>query len=143
MLANWNANRDLISVMRHFDPWFAFPEESEARAALSMAVDLEERDDAYLLTADLPGVKVGDIQVSVHEGVLSLAVNRNTETERREGVSVLVRERKTGRFERHFRLGSKVDSAAVEADYRDGVLSVRLPKREESKPRQIAVKVAS
>jgi HSP20 family protein len=101
------------------------------------AVDITEEEDHFLIKADLPGVDEKDIEVKVHDGVLLLSGKREETREEEEGYSY--RERRSGSFCRQFRLGRNVDAEKIEAAYKKGVLEVKLPKKEEAKPRQIAV----
>lgn len=102
------------------------------------AVDISEEDDYFLIKADLPGMSEKEIEVKVHDGVLLLSGKREeTREEKEEGG--YHRERRYGSFCRQFRLGVGVDPTTIAATYDSGVLSVKLPKKEESKPRQIPI----
>jgi HSP20 family protein len=102
------------------------------------AVDIVEEEDRFLIKADLPGMAENDIDVKVHDGVLVLSGKREeTKEERTEGG--FYSERRYGSFCRQFTLGSSVDAQKIEASYDKGVLTVSLPKKEETKPRQIAI----
>lgn len=104
-------------------------------------VDIHESDDAYTLVADLPGMKKEDITVSIVEDRITLKGSRKRE-ERHEEKGYRRYERAEGTFERSFRINGGVDGAKVEATFENGVLTVKLPKPEETKPRQIEVKVS-
>lgn len=108
-------------------------------ARFKPAVDIVEKDDRVVLTADLPGVRQEDIEVKVHDGVLLLSGKRER-AQREEGKSYVYVERSHGSFLRQFRLGDTVDPAGIEARFKDGVLTVELPKRVEASPRQIPVR---
>lgn len=110
------------------------------RKAWVPAVDLQETDQAYVLKADLPGMKKEDITVSVEEGVVTLRGERQHEDTKDEGGFHRV-ERRYGSFQRAFRIPGGVDAGSVTAHYKDGVLELTLPKRDEVKPKQIEVKV--
>lgn len=101
------------------------------------AVNLWETADAYVLTAELPGVTSEDIQVSLEGTSLTLQGQRNIDHP--EGASVHRAERQGGTFRRAFELPAAVDPDKVEAVHKNGVLLLRLPKTPESKPRQISV----
>jgi HSP20 family protein len=103
-----------------------------------VAVDVEEQNQRYVLRADLPGVAQKDIEVSVHNGVLTLSAQRE-DAKSEEGKKRWRRERRFGRVTRRFNLGPSIDAAQIDATYQNGVLTLTLPKREESKPRQITV----
>lgn len=114
---------------------------SPSNAAWIPPVDIHESDDAYTLVADLPGMKKEDITVSIVEDRVTLKGIRKRE-ERHEEKGYRRYERAEGAFERSFRINGGVDNARVEATFENGVLTVRLPKPEETKPRQIEVKVS-
>jgi HSP20 family protein len=110
-------------------------------AIWSPLVDIHETKDSFLLEAELPGVKQEDIQVSVEGETLTLRGERRRETEVKEDQYQRI-ERSYGRFERNILLPSVVDPDRVKATYRDGVLEIQLPKKEEAKPKEIKVDVA-
>jgi HSP20 family protein len=102
------------------------------------AVDLYEDKDNVIVKAELPGLKREDIEVSLHDGTLSISGVRKSD-EKVENAEVRRTERFVGRFQRAITLPSSVKSDQVNAHYKDGVLTVTLPKAEEAKPRQIQV----
>jgi HSP20 family protein len=102
------------------------------------AVDLYEDKDNFIVKAELPGLKREDIEVSLHDGALSISGERKSE-EKVENTDVRRTERFVGRFQRTITLPSSVKGDQVNAQYKDGVLTVMLPKAEEAKPRQIQV----
>lgn len=104
-------------------------------------VDIHETEEAYTLVADLPGMKKEDISVNIVEDRVTLKGSRKRE-ERHEEKGYRRYERAEGTFERSFRINGGVDAAKVEATFENGVLTVKLPKPEETKPRQIEVKVS-
>jgi len=101
--------------------------------------DVLERDDHYVLRLDLPGVKKNDIQVSVEDGGLLIRGERHHE-ETKESDKLLRTERYAGTFARRFRLGDRIDTERIHAEYRDGVLEIRVPKAEEARTRMIEIK---
>ena len=103
-------------------------------------VDLIEKDDHYTLSAELPGVKKEDIKVSVENNVLTLSAEKHDEQEGKEN-GVYRRERAYGKVSRSFNLGDEVTPDKIDANYKDGVLTLTLTKKEEVKPREIEVKV--
>jgi len=104
------------------------------------AVDLAEEQDRYILTADLPGVTKEDIDLSLTDDVLTLKGSRKAESEEKKKGYHRV-ERSYGSFQRSFRIPGGVDGSKIEANFKHGVLNVVLPKPEESRPRQIDVKI--
>lgn len=99
---------------------------------------LEENEDGYVLSGDLPGVKADDLKVTVEDGVLTIAGQRDVGAP--EGYTALRQERGAQRFERSYRLGDRIDANGAEAKLDDGVLTLTLPKRPEVKPRQIEIR---
>lgn len=100
----------------------------------------ETTDDALVIVAELPGVKQEDVQVTVLDGTLTLAGERKV-APAGEGEAVLRRERAVGPFVRHVLLPATVDPARMTATYREGVLTIRAPKKETAKSRTIAIDV--
>ncbi len=117
-----------------------FPTYAEEPAPYSPAVDIEETEKEFVLKADLPGFDEKELEVTVHDGVLSLTGKREDNREEKVG-NTTRRERRFGTFTRRFRLGDEVSAEGIVAGYKNGVLTVTLPKREEAQPRQIPVTV--
>ena len=101
-------------------------------------VDIYESDDAFIATADLPGLSKKDIDVSIEDNVLTVSGERKFEKSDDEGTFRRV-ERSYGTFRRSFALPRSVDTAKVEAKFKDGVLTLTLPKSEVAKSRKITV----
>ncbi len=138
-MAPWSPFREWdMPISRFFEDMWG--DVDLPRKAWAPAVDLQETDQAYILKADLPGMKKEDISVSVEEGVVTLRGERNQE-ETKEDSGFHRVERRYGSFQRAFRIPGGVDAEKVAAHYRDGVLELTLPKRDEVKPKQIDVKV--
>lgn len=104
------------------------------------AVDLFEDQDNLILKAELPGMKKEQIEIALHDGVLTLSGERKEE-EKHHGADSYRSERFLGRFQRTVTLPVPVDAEKVKATYNDGILTVTLPKTEEAKPKQIPVEV--
>lgn len=104
-------------------------------------LDLYEGKDAFVVRAELPGMKKEDIEISLHDGVLSVSGERKSESHSEEA-EVHRRERFVGRFQRSLDLPKPVKAQEVKAAYKDGILTITLPKTEEAKPRQIEVSVS-
>ena len=126
------------SAMRRFFSPAVFETETPA---LKMRIDVSEKDDAYQVKADIPGVKKEDINVRIDGNVVQIdaEVKREKET-KGNGDKVLRSERYWGNISRTFSLAQDVDDGKVQARYADGVLTLRFPTREDAKPRQIPVK---
>jgi HSP20 family protein len=104
-------------------------------------VDIREVEDQLYVEAELPGFAKDQIEVSVEEGVLSIEAERSLPTDDAEHAGKThVRERRTTRVARRFTLPQSYDPGSVDASLADGVLTLKLSKREESKPRKIEVK---
>lgn len=106
-----------------------------------MPMDAYEKDGVYTLRFDLAGADPDKVDVTVEGGVLTVTAERPLEDT--EGVNWLIRERPTGTHSRQVRLGDRLDSAAVTANYDHGVLTVTIPMRAEAKPHKVAVSTGS
>ena len=104
------------------------------------ALDLYEDREDLVVKAELPGLSKDEIDISLHEGTLAISGERKAETKDETNGSYRS-ERFFGRFQRTLTLPKAVDAGKVQATYKDGVLTVTLPKTEEAKPRQIQVNV--
>ena len=102
------------------------------------AVDFFEDKDNFVVKAELPGMKKEEIEIALHDGVLSLSGERKAD-EKYESAQACRSERFLGRFQRTLALPTAVDADKVQATYKDGILTVTLPKAEEAKPKQIEV----
>ncbi|MCY4146949.1 MAG: Hsp20/alpha crystallin family protein [Chloroflexi bacterium] len=109
-----------------------------ANLPLGLALDVEETALDYTLRANLPGVKLDDIDVSIHEDVLTIS-GETTSAPQSEDGKWLIRERRAGKFSRSLRFPGIVDGDAVSASLEDGVLIISLPKAQAHTPRQIPV----
>jgi HSP20 family protein len=140
-LTRFEPYRDVSSlndeVERVFRQTFGSPTATSA-GAFSPALDVEETEDGFTLHVELPGVRPEDVDVSLKASVLTITGERpfyegkNAEHFRRI-------ERHVGRFHRAVRLPDRVDGTGVAATYRDGLLTITVPKAEEAKPRRIQV----
>jgi HSP20 family protein len=104
------------------------------------AVDILESKDAYLIRAEVPEMNKDNLALEVHDATLTLSVERKAE-EPANGVEYRRNERIAGKFSRSFYLPQTVQSEAIKATYRDGILEIHVPKADEAKPRQIAISV--
>ena len=105
-------------------------------------INVVENADDYTLTAEVPGMKEGDINVEIEDGTLTLT-GRQEEKQETEEKNYRMREFQSRSFERSFRLGDGIDPDGVSAGIRNGVLTVALPKKEEAKPKSVKVKIES
>ena len=139
-----NPLRELFDLQRGinqlFDANLEVPRENVALKAWTPAVDIYEDENAFLIKLELPEINRDDVKVSLNENTLSISGERRVENEeKRENYHRV--ERSYGQFYRSFTLPPNVDAAAINAQFKDGVLRLTLPKREEAKPKQIEVKI--
>lgn len=106
-----------------------------------MPIDLHRDGDHYVLSADLPGVDPGSIDLDVDGQLLTIRAERTMRSE--EGTQWLVRERPSGSFLRQLTLGDGLDTASISAHYENGVLSVVIPVSERAKPRKVEVQATA
>ena len=104
-------------------------------------VDVVEHKDNYTLRADLPGVSKDDVKLSLENQVLSLSGEKRRDKETKEE-SYRLRETSYGKFERRFRLSDDVDSKNIQANFKDGILEVSLPKSKEARAKEISINVS-
>lgn len=127
--------RDPFALARELFAWDPY---TRPASAFAPSFEVKETADAFVLRADLPGVKEQDLDVSFHNGVLTVSGTRSAE-ERKEGESFYVYERQYGTFSRSFSLPDSADGEKVDAKLDDGVLTLTVGKRIEAKPRRISI----
>ncbi len=142
---NWSPFEPLTNLQTEVNRLFnaatwGFNRDADLFSGWTPALDLVEEKDNLVAKVELPGVKKEEIEISVHDGVLTISGERKSEEEVKEGESVRS-ERYFGRFQRSFSLPKPVAVEKAKANYKDGILTVTLPKTEEAKPKQIAVSV--
>jgi len=131
-------------VNRLFESAFGYPVRTETpllREGWLPPVDIHEDSNNIYLKAELPGIKKDELNIAVEGDTLTIKGEKKHESEVKEE-QFHVMERTYGSFSRSFSLPTNVDSSKVRADYKDGVLTLTLPKKEESKPKKIEVKVS-
>ena len=146
-IVRWEPFRDLLSLQermnRMFDESYRGRQAGEDWAlggSWAPAVDIYEQNGSIVLQAELPGMDPKDVDVRVENNVLTLRGQRKLdETVNKDNYHRV--ERSYGSFTRSFTLPNVVDTGNIKAEYRDGVLHMTLPKREEAKPRQIQINV--
>ena len=152
-LVRWNPARDLATwpsdlfgiqreMNRLFDNFFRgdVRDEDSALMAWTPAVDIAEHDDEYLVKVELPGVNKEDVKITLESNILTIRGEKKQEKETKKENYHRI-ERNYGSFQRSFTLPTVVKSDKIDAVYKDGVLSISLPKAEEAKPKQIEVKL--
>jgi HSP20 family protein len=144
-VTRWNPFRELT----RFSPWLdadEFWKEYGIRPVWAgletepdFKVDVSEDDGAYMVKAEIPGVKKEDIDISIEGNRVAITAEVKKEKEEKEGKRVVRSERSYGSLYRGFTLDSEVDEAKSEAAYADGVLTLRLPKKAGASAKKIAV----
>lgn len=142
----WNPFQEFESLLDRYNKSGGASLSKQANGDLSFAdwapsVDIDEQDDKYLIKADLPGVDKQDIDVKLENGMLSIRGEKRTESQTGNGKRHRT-ERFHGTFARSFTLPDSVDADKVDANYRDGVLTLAIPKMEQAKPRSIDIKIS-
>ena len=128
--ARWDPIRDLLAIQQRLDRFAPGP------AGWTPAVDIYETADRYVVSAEVAGMSREDLDISVHDGRLTIAGARQERPQCEQYHRV---ERGHGGFSRTFQLPSPVDGDRVTADLRDGVLTITLPKADEGSARRIQV----
>lgn len=151
-LIRWNPTRDLATfpsdmfnlqreMNRVFDSFFHGADEPNLfNGAWMPAVDVAEEDDAYVVKVELPGVNKDDVKITLESNILTIRGEKKVESEVKQK-NYHRTERSYGSFQRSFTLPTSVKNDKIDAVYKDGILTVSLPKAEEAKPKQIEVKV--
>jgi HSP20 family protein len=146
ILTPWSNFGRLSDLRDEIDRLFEAPLAELARGSNLLsgwtpALDVYEQKENFILKAELPGMRKEDITVSLHDGSVSISGERKSDT-KHEDSEVYRAERFFGRFQRTVTLPAPVAADKVKAQYKDGVLTVTLPKTEEAKPKQIDVSVS-
>lgn len=145
----WNPFKELEEMEKRLSTLFGRPPVStggDKKEAISVAewsplVDISEDEKEYVIKAEVPEMKKEEIKITVHDDVLSISGERKYEKEDK-GKKYHRVERAYGSFMRSFTLPEDADGSKVNAEYKDGILKVHLPKSEKAKPKAIEVKVA-
>lgn len=146
-IVRWEHCRDLMPLSREFDRLFReafspFSTEGElSTRTWAPPVDIYETGDSIVLKAELPGVDPKDVEIRVEDNTLFLKGERKFEKEVKEESYHRV-ERSYGSFARSFSLPNSIDADKVSAEYKEGVLTLTMPKREEAKPKTIRINVS-
>ncbi|MBI2373995.1 MAG: Hsp20/alpha crystallin family protein [Deltaproteobacteria bacterium] len=148
-LTRWNPSQELDEMQKMMNRFFGrWPAEAERTGEQDMtrtdwmpAVDVASSPEEYIITAELPGMKKDDIKVRVRDGVITLTGERQQEKEEK-GKRFHRVERYYGSFLRSFTLPEDVNDQKLNAEFKDGLLTVRVPRSETHKPKAIDVKIA-
>jgi HSP20 family protein len=145
-IVKWEPFRDLLTTRREFDRLLReafsplFGETELSTRSWAPPVDIYETDNDIILKAELPGIDPKDVEVRVEDNTLYLKGERKQEKEVKEPNYHRV-ERSYGSFARSFSLPNSMDASKVKAEYKDGLLTLTMPKREEAKPKTIKIDV--
>jgi HSP20 family protein len=146
-LTKWDPFKDLVTLQDRMNRLFDESvrnvrpgDEALSSAIWSPAVDIYETEDQVVVKAELPEVNQKEIDVQIENNTLTIRGERkfNKETKKENFHRI---ERAYGSFSRSFTLPSTIDQEAIHADYKDGILKISMPKREETKPKQIKVAI--
>lgn len=125
---------------RAFNEFFNTSDLASQSADISPRISVSESDNAWSVNAELPGVAKEDVKLNFQEGVLSISGEKKS-VDLNEGETLLREERSYGTFSRALKIKSPIKQDNIEALFKDGVLTVNLPKAEEAKPKLIDIKV--
>ena len=145
-LTRWDPFREMLALRSTMDRVFddslqsmRFSTNENGGSAFSLAVDVTEDEDEYVVHTSTPGIAEDDIEITLENNILTVAGEFQNENEREEA-HFLVRERRAGKFRRSITLPATVDESKVSANFNAGVLAIHLPKAEVAKPKRISVK---
>ncbi len=146
-LIRWTPGREVVGIQeemnRMFDNFFGAPRRVERNDRVlywTPRVNVEETDDQFEVTAELPGLNRDDVKIEIKDHALTFTGEKKTEKENKDR-NVHLYERAYGKFCRTFTLPDNVDVDKIEAEFKDGILQIDIPKTEEAKPRQVEVQV--
>lgn len=141
-IVKWRPMRDIFAVQdemnRMFDSFWG-DRTSEDDGMLMPPVDVTEKDDRFSVSVELPGLKRDDIKLSLQNNVLTISGSKKRESESKDDRYHRI-ERSFGTFCRTINLASTVDASGTDAEFKEGILTVHLPKAEEAKPKEISIK---
>ena len=144
-LVRWNPFREMTAMQNRIDRMFNNPYwltdrvgDDTGMGMWNPVVDLYEKDDHFVIKAELPGVDKKDIAIDLKDRVLTLSGERSYENEVKEE-NYYRRERSYGKFQRAFTLPADVDSDKIKAEFKDGLLKIEVPKPEQQKPKQVTI----
>ena len=150
-LVKWNPARELLNVEREFNKLFntfnnrfGFDEstmnEELENAVWSPLTDISENKDQYILKMDLPGVSKENLKLNFHDGELIISGERKQEKEDKDSKYHRI-ERTYGKYYRSFTLPQTIQADKINAEFKDGQLTITVPKSEEAKPKELEIKV--
>ena len=144
-LVRWNPYGEMTAMKNRINRMFSEPywatrrmDDESDMGMWNPAVDLYEKDDHFVIKAELPGVDKKNILVDLKDRMLTISGERSYENEAKEE-NYYRRERSYGKFQRAFTLPADVDSDKIKAEFRDGLLQIEVPKPEQQKPKQVTI----
>lgn len=144
-LTKWDPMRDLEEIFGRYGRSMGMPrrtnQEVLATGDWAPRVDVAETEREFTINAEIPDVKKADVKVTVDNGVLSIRGERHQEKEEKDKKFHRI-ERAYGTFTRSFRLPDNVDETGIDAEFKNGMLKLSIPKLEEAKPKAIEVKIS-
>ena len=138
-LDRWASLRDEMNDLLELPFWSNLGRQTQLFSGWTPALDLYQNNDHVVAVVELPGMRKEEIEISLHDGMLTISGERGTTATNGENAERT--ERISGKFRRSITLPTRVDAGKVSATYKDGLLTVTLPKAEEAKPKQIKVNV--
>jgi HSP20 family protein len=150
-LVKWNPSRELLNVEREFNKLFntfnrrfglddSKMDEELENAVWSPLTDISENKDQYILKMDLPGVSKDNLKLSFHDGELIISGERQQEKEDKDSKYHRI-ERTYGKYYRSFTLPQTIQADRINAEFKDGQLTITVPKSEEAKPKELEIKI--
>jgi HSP20 family protein len=140
-LIRWEPFREMEEMFRQYSPLLRQPSRELGEITSWRPVaDITETDKEFLIKAELPDVKKEDVKLTLNEGVLTISGERKQEKEKKEENDIRI-ERFYGSFARSFALPESADTGKIQAEIKDGVLRVRIPKREAKQAKPVSIEV--
>src|SRR5438477_434275 len=133
----WSNLRDDLNSFFELPFWSSFGRGGQLFTGWSPALDLYQNNDNVVAVIELPGMRKEEIEISLHDGMLTISGERKEEVAKDDNTART--ERVLGKFRRSISLPTRVDANKVSATYKDGIVTLTLPKAEQVKPRQITV----
>jgi HSP20 family protein len=135
----WASLRDEMNNLFELPMLGNLARQGQLFSGWSPALDLYQNADNVVAVVEVPGMRKEDIDISLHDGMLTIAGERQTSSS--EGDNAERTERFTGKFRRSITLPTRVEAGKVTASYKDGILTITLPKAEEAKPKKVQVSI--
>jgi HSP20 family protein len=136
-LDRWASLRNDLDTLLELPFWAGSGRQAQLFSGWTPALDLHQNSENVVAVVELPGMRKEDIEISLQDGTLIISGERKDESTQENGATRT--ERSTGKFRRSVTLPTRVDVTKVSATYKDGILTVTLPKAEEAKPKQIQI----